>query len=193
MEKVMVEKFNTTNYTIEQILGLIRSNSIAIPEIQRPFVWRSTQVRDLLDSLYKGYPTGYIILWQNHGVKLKDGSVSKGQKILIDGQQRITALMTSIVGWEIINSEYKKTRVKIAFDPFAALSEDEEVEMFAVQDQSHIKSKRWIEDVSMFFASKFNAWEFVNKYVSDNPEIISTDSLVDKIRLFNDSSHLEVI
>ena len=167
----MVEKFNTTNYTIEQILGLIRSNSIAIPEIQRPFVWRSTQVRDLLDSLYKGYPTGYIILWQNHGVKLKDGSVSKGQKILIDGQQRITALMTSIVGWEIINSEYKKTRVKIAFDPFAALSEDEEVEMFAVQDQSHIKSKRWIEDVSMFFASKFNAWEFVNKYVSDNPEM----------------------
>ena len=123
----MIEKFNTTNYTIEQILGLIRSNSIAIPEIQRPFVWKNSQVRDLLDSLYKGYPTGYIILWQNHGVKLKDGTVSKGQKILIDGQQRITALMTSIVGWEIINSEYKKTRVKIAFDPFAALMEDEEI------------------------------------------------------------------
>lgn len=180
----MVEKFNTTNYTIEQILGLIRSNSIAIPEIQRPFVWKNSQVRDLLDSLYKGYPTGYIILWQNHGVKLKDGTVSKGQKILIDGQQRITALMTSIVGWEIVNSEYKKTRVKIAFDPFAALIEDDEVEIFAVQDQSHIRSKRWIEDVSVFFDSKFNAWEFVNKYVADNPEMDASklNDIINKVK-----------
>ena len=180
----MIEKFNTTNYTIEQILGLIRSNSIAIPEIQRPFVWKNSQVRDLLDSLYKGYPTGYIILWQNHGVKLKDGTVSKGQKILIDGQQRITALMTSIVGWEIVNSEYKKTRVKIAFDPFAALIEDDEVETFAVQDQSHIKSKRWIEDVSIFFDSKFNAWEFVNKYVVDNPEMNASklNDIINKVK-----------
>lgn len=180
----MIEKFNTTNYTIEQILGLIRSNSIAIPEIQRPFVWKNSQVRDLLDSLYKGYPTGYIILWQNHGVKLKDGTVSKGQKILIDGQQRITALMTSIVGWEIVNSEYKKTRVKIAFDPFASLIEDDEVEMFAVQDQSHIRSKRWIEDVSVFFDSKFNAWEFVNKYVADNPEMDASklNDIINKVK-----------
>lgn len=180
----MVEKFNTTNYTIEQILGLIRSNSIAIPEIQRPFVWKNSKVRDLLDSLYKGYPTGYIILWQNHGVKLKDGTVSKGQKILIDGQQRITALMTSIVGWEIVNSEYKKTRVKIAFDPFAALILDDEVEMFAVQDQSHVKSKRWIEDVSIFFDSKFNAWEFVNKYVADNPEMDASklNDIINKVK-----------
>ena len=180
----MIEKFNTTNYTIEQILGLIRSNSIAIPEIQRPFVWKNSQVRDLLDSLYKGYPTGYIILWQNHGVKLKDGTVSKGQKILIDGQQRITALMTSIVGWEIVNSEYKKTRVKIAFDPFAALIQDDEVEMFAVQDQSHVKSKRWIEDVSIFFDSKFNAWEFVNKYVADNPEMDASklNDIINKVK-----------
>lgn len=180
----MIEKFNTTNYTIEQILGLIRSNSIAIPEIQRPFVWKNSQVRDLLDSLYKGYPTGYIILWQNHGVKLKDGTVSKGQKILIDGQQRITALMTSIVGWEIVNSEYKKARVKIAFDPFASLIEDDEVEMFAVQDQSHIRSKRWIEDVSVFFDSKFNAWEFVNKYVADNPEMDASklNDIINKVK-----------
>ena len=65
----MSEKFSIRDYSVEQILGLIRSKRIAIPEIQRPFVWKNTQVRDLLDSLYKGYPTGYIILWQNHGVK----------------------------------------------------------------------------------------------------------------------------
>lgn len=92
--------------------------------------------------------------------------------------------MTSIVGWEIINSEYKKTRVKIAFDPFAALSEDEEAELFAVQDQSHIRSKRWIEDVSIFFDSKFNAWEFVNNYVNDNPGMDASklNDIINKVK-----------
>ena len=80
-----IEKYNTTNLTVNQILGLIASKDIAVPEIQRPFVWKNSQVRDLIDSLYKGFPTGYIIIWKNHGVKLKDGTVSKGQKILIDG------------------------------------------------------------------------------------------------------------
>ena len=178
------DKYSVTQYSVNSILGYIKSGDIAIPEIQRPFVWKNSQVRDLLDSLYKGYPTGYIILWQNHGVKLKDGTVSKGQKILIDGQQRITALMTSIVGWEIVNSEYKKTRVKIAFDPFASLIEDDEMEMFAVQDQSHIRSKRWIEDVSVFFDLKFNAWEFVNKYVADNPEMDAStlNDIINKVK-----------
>lgn len=62
------EKFTNTSMTIKAILGLIEANDIAIPEIQRPFVWRSSQVRDLMDSLYKGFPTGYIILWKNPNV-----------------------------------------------------------------------------------------------------------------------------
>lgn len=73
------EKFTNTSMTIKAILGLIEANDIAIPEIQRPFVWRSSQVRDLMDSLYKGFPTGYIILWKNPNVKLKDGTVSSGK------------------------------------------------------------------------------------------------------------------
>ena len=183
----MSEKFSIRDYSVEQILGLIRSKSIVIPEIQRPFVWRNIQVRDLLDSLYKGYPTGYIILWQNHGVKLKNGAVSTGQNILIDGQQRITALMTAIVGWEIINSEYKKTRVKIAFNPFAALLNDDEVEIFAVQDQSHIKSKRWIEDISVLFAPNFSSFRFIKQYVQDNPDMDeeALSNVIEKVKKIN--------
>ena len=65
------EKYNPNSLSVSAILGLIASGDIAIPEIQRPFVWKKTQVRDLLDSLYKGYPTGYLIIWKNPNVKLK--------------------------------------------------------------------------------------------------------------------------
>ena len=56
------EKFTLQQYSIGAILGLIEANDFVIPEIQRPFVWKKTQVRDLIDSLYNGYPTGYIIV-----------------------------------------------------------------------------------------------------------------------------------
>ena len=79
------EKYSNYPLSISAILGLIEANDIAIPEIQRPFVWEKIQVRDLLDSLYKGFPTGYLIIWQSPNVRLKDGSLSSGKKILIDG------------------------------------------------------------------------------------------------------------
>ena len=168
---MLVEKYNPNSLSVSAILGLISSGNIAIPEIQRPFVWKKTQVRDLLDSLYKGYPTGYLIIWKNPNVKLKDGSVSSGKKILIDGQQRVTALMTAIAGIHVINSEYKKERIKIAFNPFEALSEDKDAEIFAVQDQSHLKGKKWIPDVAEIFKNDFSVFSFINKYCSDNPEM----------------------
>ena len=113
-----IEKYTPNSLSVGAILGLIASGDIAIPEIQRPFVWKKTQVRDLLDSLYKGYPTGYLIIWKNPDVRLKDGKISAGKKILIDGQQRVTALMTAISGIPVTNSNYRKERIKIAFDPF---------------------------------------------------------------------------
>ncbi len=168
---MIVEKFNPNSLSIGAILGLIESGSIAIPEIQRPFVWKKKQVRDLMDSLYKGYPTGYLIIWQNPNVKLKDGKVSAGKKILIDGQQRVTALMTAIAGIPVVNSDYKKERIKIAFNPFEALSEDKDAEIFAVQDQSHLKGKKWIPDIAEVFKNDFSVFSFINKYCSDNPEM----------------------
>ena len=94
----MAEKYTVHDYTVEQILNFIKSNEIAIPEIQRPFVWKGWQVRDLVDSMYQGYPTGYIIISKSPDLKLKDGSLSIGKKIMIDGQQRVTAMMTALSG-----------------------------------------------------------------------------------------------
>lgn len=165
------QKYNNYPLAISQILGLIEANDIAIPEIQRPFVWRRSQVRDLMDSLYKGYPTGYIIIWKNPSVKLKNGSLSEGKKVLIDGQQRITALMTAIAGKTIVFDDYSEGRVKIAFDPFAAISGSPDAELFAVQTPAHLKSKRWIPDIAEIFDSKFSSFDFIPQYVADNPEM----------------------
>lgn len=165
------EKFNTTSMTISGILGLIKANDIAIPEIQRPFVWKNKQVRDLIDSLFRGYPVGYIILWKNPNVKLKDGTISAGKKVLIDGQQRITALMTAIAGKEIFNADYKPCRVKIAFNPIAALSNEEEAEIFAVQTPVHLKSKHWIPDIAEIFKDDFSSFSFISSYCNNNPDV----------------------
>ena len=100
-------RYSVNNYTVETLLSNIKSGSIAIPEMQRPFVWDSSKVRDLVDSLYKGFPVGYIIVWQNPDVKLKDGTKSSGKKVLIDGQQRITAMAAAIVGQEVLDDHYK--------------------------------------------------------------------------------------
>ena len=166
-----IEKYTPNSLSVSAILGLIAGGDIAIPEIQRPFVWKKTQVRDLLDSLYKGYPTGYLIIWKNPDVRLKDGKLSAGKKILIDGQQRVTALMTAIAGIPVTQSNYKKERIKIAFDPFQAFSDDQDAEIFAVQDSSHIKSKRWIPDVAELFKPGFPIISFAIQYCKDNPDM----------------------
>ena len=162
-----MQKYDINKYSVETILSWVKNKEVVIPEIQRPFVWKAKQVRDLIDSLYKGYPTGYLIVSRSHDVKLKDGSLSKGQRILIDGQQRVTALMTSLLGITVLDEEYKERVIKIAYNPFA--KEDEEI--FDVQDQSHIRSKKWIEDISIFFKSDFDSFEFIEKYCEENHEI----------------------
>lgn len=82
----MKDCYSVTTYSVQSILGLIESGDIAIPEIQRLFVWDSTKVRDLIDSLYHGYPTGYLITWKNPDVKIKGGGVAEG-----DGAYRRSA------------------------------------------------------------------------------------------------------
>jgi len=173
------EKFTNTSMSIKALLGLIEANDIAIPEIQRPFVWKKSQVRDLMDSLYKGYPTGYIILWKSPDARLKDGSVSSGKKIVIDGQQRITAMMTAIAGREVLDDEFDEMTVRIAFNPFAALDYErngnDEAEIFAVQTPAHEKSKNWIPDISKIFDTSFSSWTFIPQYVKSNPEMKEED------------------
>ena len=145
-------QYSVNNYSVDNIIGWIESGEIAIPEMQRPFVWDSTKVRDLIDSLYKGYPVGYIIIWKNPDVKLKDGSLSSGKKIVIDGQQRITALTASITGREVVNQEYKKVPIRIAFNPIA--------ETFEVYNPAIGKDVKMIDDISPIFKPGFDSFNF---------------------------------
>lgn len=160
----MKDCFSITTYSVQAILGLISSQEIAIPEIQRPFVWSRTQVRDLVDSLYNGYPTGYLITWKNPDVKVKGGGTAEGKTVLIDGQQRVTALMAALAGLQVLNEDYERIRVQIAFDP---LYEGED-SPFAVLTPALEKSSRWINDISEFFAPDFDSWSFVNDYIEKN-------------------------
>src|SRR5881392_1668353 len=111
------QKYAVNQYHIEVVLAWVKSGEIAIPEIQRPFVWDATKVRNLLDSLYRGYPVGYLIAWRNPTIRLKDGTSSAGKRILIDGQQRVTALMAALLGREVLTKDYETVRIRIAFHP----------------------------------------------------------------------------
>lgn len=167
----MSEKYTVHDYTVEQILNFIKSNEIAIPEIQRPFVWKGKQVRDLVDSLYKGYPTGYFIVSKSPDMRLKDGSLSIGKKIMIDGQQRVTAMMTALSGLEVFNADFEKKHIAISYNPF---TENDE-ECFAVQDNAILKNKKWISDISVIFQTNFDSFSFVSDFCSVNPEITPSD------------------
>ena len=182
-----MQKYDINKYSVSTILNWIKTKDIAIPEIQRPFVWEARKVRDLIDSLYKVFPVGYLIITQSHDLKLKDGSLSKGQRILIDGQQRVTALMTALLGTKVLDDEYRERVIKIAYNPFA----EEDDQMFEVQDSSHLKSKKWIEDISVFFADTFNMWTFVENYCNDNPEM-ARDVFADKVNSIRDILNKEL-
>lgn len=161
------QRYEIEKHTVDTVLSWIKTKEVVIPEIQRPFVWKATQVRDLIDSLYRGFPVGYLIVSRSHEMRLKDGTMSKGQRILIDGQQRVTALMAAILGRSVLNNEYQEKNIRIAYNPFA----DESDVIFEVQDQSHLKSKKWIEDISIFFDDDFDDYEFIERYCRNNPDM----------------------
>lgn len=153
------QKYSVNQPLIETLVTWVKSGEIAIPEIQRPFVWSSKKVRDLMDSLYQGYPIGYIISWRNPNIKLKDGSLSEGKKILIDGQQRVTALTAAIIGQQVVNKDYKKIRIIIAFNPFE--------EKFETLTPAIAKDKKWVNDIATVFNG--NLFDIVSKYLEQNP------------------------
>jgi hypothetical protein len=155
------QRYSVTPHPIETLLTWVKSGEIAIPEIQRPFVWEPTKVRNLLDSLYQGYPVGYLIAWRNPTVKLKDGTSSAGKRILIDGQQRVTALMAGLLGREVLTKDYETIRIRIAFHPLT--------EKFEVANPAIRKDVAWIEDVATVFAPEADLIELTEDYVTKNP------------------------
>ena len=155
-----IQRYSVNQHPIETLLTWIKSEEIAIPEIQRPFVWNSAKVRDFIDSLYCGYPVGYLITWRAAEVRLKDGSKSTGRRILIDGQQRVTALLAALLGKRVVNKDYSKKRITIAFHPGK--------EQFEVSNAAIRKSQEWIPDIASVFAPETRLRKVVDKYCEAN-------------------------
>jgi len=179
-------RYSVTPHSIDNILTLVKMDEIAIPEIQRPFVWDSTKVRNLLDSLYNGYPVGYLIAWKNPNIRLKDGTSSAGKRILIDGQQRVTALMAALLGREVMTKDYETTRIRIAFHPIE--------EKFEVRNSAIAKNPSWIEDVAPVFAPNTSLFELVDDYAEANPDTDrkSISLVLEKLRHIT-TNHVGVI
>ena len=155
------QRYSVTPHPVETLLTWVKSGEIAIPEIQRPFVWNATKVRNLLDSLYQGYPVGYLIAWRNPSVKLKDGTTSAGKRILIDGQQRVTALMASLLGVEVLTDDYETKQIQIAFNP--------QEETFEVTNPAIRKNVIWLPNVATVFEASTSIFQLVSDYCAVNP------------------------
>lgn len=123
----------------------------------------------------QGFPVGYLIAWRNPTVKLKDGTTSAGKRILIDGQQRVTALMASLLGMEVLTKDYERVRIRIAFNPLATDDEPS----FEVSNPAIAKNPAWIPDVSKLSR---RMPIFLSRPMPMSPEIQrSTESRLDSL------------
>jgi uncharacterized protein with ParB-like and HNH nuclease domain len=159
---MQTQKYSIQQPLIESLLAWVKEGEIAIPEIQRPFVWDKSKVRDLMDSIYQGFPVGYIITWKNPDVRLKNGTLSGGKKILIDGQQRITALRAALMDEYVVDQDYARIKIKIAFHPLE--------QKFEVQTPIIAKDKTWLPDISAFFQTGFSLIKLNSAYLKANPD-----------------------
>ena len=157
-----IQRYSVNQHPIQTLLTWIESNEIAIPEIQRPFVWNAAKVRDFIDSLYFGYPVGYLIAWRNPSVRLKDGTESVGKRILIDGQQRVTALLAAMLGRSVVDKNYRTARLAVAFHPGE--------QHFEVTNPAIRKDPAWLADITRLFAPDTDLLEILESYCAGNPD-----------------------
>ena len=177
-----IQRYSVNQHPIETLLTWIQSEEIAIPEIQRPFVWNAAKVRDFIDSLYSGYPVGYLITWRAPDVRLRDGTNSIGKRILIDGQQRITALLAALLGRPVVNKSYSQKRIIIAFHPGE--------ERFEVANAAICKSQEWIPDIAVVFAPDIRLRKLVDKYCEANQDLdkYEIDERMERLRGIRNNS-----
>jgi len=153
--------FTNKTYPLQNLINDIDTGNIALPDLQRPFVWDTTKARDLIDSLYKGLPVGVIILWEileaNNFKKINQENKRDPRFLVIDGQQRLTSLYSIIKNKEIISKNIHKFKIKIAFNPIE--------EKFEVYNAAIEKSKEWIPDISVLFENG-SSFEIINDYLT---------------------------
>jgi hypothetical protein len=151
------------------MMGGIQQGTLALPDIQRPFVWKNTKVRDLLDSLFRGFPFGYLLTWKSpEGVAhaTLGGHASRTalpDALVIDGQQRLTSLFAVMAGKPVMDKEFRQRRIKIAFHPISA--------RFEVSDAAINRNREWIPDLSEVFTNEMGALDVVQRYLKNLAEV----------------------
>jgi hypothetical protein len=149
--------------SIGHLMGSIKQGALALPDIQRPFVWKNTKVRDLFDSLFRGFPFGYLLTWKSPEGKAHAtlgghaSATTMPDALVIDGQQRLTSLFAVISGQEIVDKEFRKRRIHIAFHPLSA--------RFEVADAAIRKNPEWLDDISKVFTDEMGALSVVQSYL----------------------------
>lgn len=154
--------FTQVNYDVAALVNNIDIGVIGLPDIQRPFIWSNAKVRDLFDSMYRGYPVGYLLFWKNAMDDTGVIGVDKKQKapslLIVDGQQRLTSLYSVIQGVEVVREDYSKEKIKIAFDPLQ--------EKFEVTDAAILRDKSFVPDISILWSRDHDIFVFVDDYLS---------------------------
>ena len=160
--------FTTSNIPIVSLIEDIDLGRIGLPELQRPFVWPNVNVRDLFDSLYRGYPVGFLLFWKTgaEGDLRKIGTDTKQntpELAIVDGQQRLTSLYAVIKGAEVLRANFKRERIQIAFNPLSR--------RFEVADAAIRKDRSFIPDISVLWATDFKAGTFKRKFLAELREV----------------------
>jgi hypothetical protein len=155
--------FTQVNYNVGGLLHYIDAGDIGLPDIQRPFVWATTKVRDLFDSMYRGFPVGYLLFWANAEVNgaRSIGTDEKGHKLprllIIDGQQRLTSLYAVFRGHPVLTQDYRETRIEIAFRPRDAT--------FAVADAAIRRDPEYIANISELWTTGKKSFALITDFL----------------------------
>ncbi len=158
--------FRETDYRLDTLVSQIENGDIALPDIQRPFIWKKVKVRDLFDSMYKGYPVGYFLFWENRNdvnhtyrnIDANHGEIIP-RLLIIDGQQRLTSLYAVLKGKEVVNKDYQRERILIAFNP--------KEEKFEVSNAAIRRNPEWITDISELWLYTRGLIDFANDFLSN--------------------------
>ena len=155
--------FTKVDYDLNTLVNYISLGEIGLPDIQRPFVWKNIKVRDLFDSMYKGYPVGYLLFWQN-GLAASPKTIGSEKKqkvpklVVVDGQQRLTSLYAVIRGVPVVRENYNTEKIFISFNPLE--------EKFEVTDAAIRRDKSFIPDISLIWDEETDIFEVVEGYIS---------------------------
>ena len=167
-----VTLFKEVSYTLNKLIHDIEMGEIGLPELQRPFVWTNKKIRDLFDSMYKGFPVGYLLFWSNGIVDShRQIGTKKKQKVarllIVDGQQRLTSLYAVLRGQEVLRSDYKKEKIQIAFNPYE--------QKFEVADVAIKRDPLWIPDISQVWSGDLKPHRYMKEYLKNLKEKMEID------------------